>query len=124
MYLVEIEPGREQHYPSVETLTAAIRGGVIGPQSRIFHRASSSWISITLHPEYRKVMASVQDALPPLRRTEWTFFGTKPASRETVETVEVSGTPKPADQPAPVARVFRALFASGRRVKSSGADVD
>ena len=58
MYLVEIEAGREQLYQSVEALASAIRGGVIGPDSRIFHRASSSWISITLHPEYRKAVAS------------------------------------------------------------------
>ena len=58
MYLVEIEAGREQVYPSVEALAAAIQRGVIGPDSRIFHRASSSWISITLHPEYRKAMAA------------------------------------------------------------------
>ena len=84
MYLVEIEAGREQVYPSVEALAAAIRRGVIGPDSRIFHRASSSWISITLHPEYRKAMAArAAEPLPPLARSQWTFFGDRgPRSRD------------------------------------------
>jgi hypothetical protein len=97
MYLVEIESGREQLYPSVEALAAAIRDGVIGPDSRIFHRASSSWVSIMVHPEYRKAMAArAQEPLPPLARNQWTFFGTDAPGRQADETTEVQGSP-PAD---------------------------
>ncbi len=58
MYLVEIEAGREEMYDSVDALASAIRRGDVGPQARIFHRASSSWVSITVHPEFKKATAS------------------------------------------------------------------
>jgi hypothetical protein len=83
MYLVEIEAGREQLYQSVDALASAIRRGDVGPQSRIFHRASSSWVSITVHPEYRRAVADqVTAPLPPLARNQWTFFGLEPRGRE------------------------------------------
>ena len=120
MFLVEIEAGREQLYQSVEALAAAIRGGVIGPDSRIFHRASSSWISITLHPEYRKAIATrPREPLPPLSRTQWTFFGTEPAGRDYVDAVEVERPAEPAAAP-PAPRGLRALF--GRRPATQAPD--
>ncbi|MBA3893634.1 MAG: hypothetical protein H0X69_08055 [Gemmatimonadales bacterium] len=83
MYLVEIEAGREALYESVDALAAAIRRGEVGPQARIFHRASSNWISITLHPEFKKMNAARQsEPLPPLARTRWTFFGVEQGGRE------------------------------------------
>jgi hypothetical protein len=87
MYLVEIEAGREALYNSVSALAQAIRRGEVGPRSRIFHRASSSWISITLHPEFKKAAAARDSQpLPPLARTQWTFFGAEPRGREIDET--------------------------------------
>ena len=82
MYLVEIEAGREELFDSVHALATAIRRGDVGPRSRIFHRASSSWISITLHPEFKKAAAAPQGELPPLARMRWTFFGLEPRGRE------------------------------------------
>jgi len=98
MYLVEIEAGREALYNSVDALAQAIRRGEVGPQSRIFHRASSSWISITLHPEFKKAAAARDSKpLPPLARTQWTFFGVEPRGREIDETpVEKSEAKPPA----------------------------
>lgn len=122
MYLVEIEAGREQLYQSVEALAAAIRGGVIGPDSRIFHRASSSWISITVHPEYRKAMSGQpEEPLPPLPRTQWTFFGSQRSDHHVGETVE---EPQPAAQPEPSSspRGLRSLFGLGRRSSSDTAE--
>jgi hypothetical protein len=58
MYLVELKPGKEEAFQSVEELAAAIRRDEINSQSRIFHRASSKWISITLHPIYKQVFPS------------------------------------------------------------------
>jgi hypothetical protein len=83
MYLVEIEAGREELFQSVESLASAIRSGDVGPQSRIFHRASSSWVSITVHPEYRKAAAArAAEPLPPMARRQWTFYGLEPKGRE------------------------------------------
>ena len=112
MFLVEIEAGREQLFPSVDALATAIRGGVIGPDSRIYHRATSSWISITLHPEYRKAMAARQaETLPPLNRSHWTFFGTESPTRQIVESAETTnGKPEATPEPAKPARGLRGLF--------------
>jgi hypothetical protein len=54
MYRIELSPGTEQSFGSSEALAAAIRGGEVAPQARIYHRATATWISITLHPLYRQ----------------------------------------------------------------------
>ena len=120
MYLVEIDAGREQLYQSAEALAAAIHGGVIGPGSRIFHRTSSSWISITLHPEYRKAMAARAAApLPPLPRKQWTFFGTEAPGREIDETLGAAASQPETSEPAPKPRGLRRLFSRRWRAQSS-----
>jgi hypothetical protein len=120
MYLVEIETGREQLYQSTEALAAAIHGGVIRPSSRIFHRTSSSWISITLHPEYRKAMAArAAEPLPPLPRKQWTFFGTEAPGRRIDESLgAVAGQPE-TKEPTSKPRGLRALFSRRRRAQPS-----
>ena len=123
MYLVEIEAGREQVYHSLQALGAAIHGGVIGPDSRIFHRASSSWISITLHPVYRKAMAARAAApLPPLKRSQWTFFGTEAPGRTIDETLGAAPSKPEATEPDPKPRGLRALFSRKRRAQPSPSD--
>jgi hypothetical protein len=123
MYLVEIETGREQLYQSVDALAAAIHGGVIKPNSRIFHRTSSSWISITFHPEYRKAMAArAAQPLPPLPRKQWTFFGTEPPGREIEESLGAAVRQPPASEPASKPRGLRGLFSRRRRAQTSPSD--
>jgi hypothetical protein len=120
MYLVEIEAGREQLYQSAEALAAAIHGGVIKPDSRIFHRTSSSWISITFHPEYRKAMAArAAEPLPPLPRKQWTFFGTEAPGRQIDETLAAAVNQAATSEPAPKPRGLRALFSRRRRAQPS-----
>jgi hypothetical protein len=55
-FLVEVRPGRERIYRSTWALREAMRNGEISADSRIFHRATSQWISITQHPEYRRFL--------------------------------------------------------------------
>jgi hypothetical protein len=131
MFLVEIEAGREALYNSVNALAAAIRRGEVGPQSRIFHRASSSWISITLHPEFKKAAATrVSEPLPPLARSQWTFFGVEPKGREIDEPLATS---RDAGQPTTattserrpglrglLGRAFRSLAPTARATETSG----
>jgi hypothetical protein len=81
MYLVEQGPGREVLYQSTEELASAIRRGEVNSQSRIYHRTTSTWISITLHPAYRKLAsrasddaASANTLYPPLPMKQWTFL--------------------------------------------------
>lgn len=87
MYLVELRPGKEELYRTGEELAAAIRSGDVDDHSRIYHRATSKWISVTLHPHYKAIAAerelSASNPLPAVEhRANWTFFN---AASETLE---------------------------------------
>jgi hypothetical protein len=98
-YLVEVSRGRELLYQTPSALRAAMRSGEISPDSRIFHRTSSSWVSITVHPEFKKVAAAREsEPLPPLARSRWTFFGVETDGR-VIEEPQATET-KAADVPA------------------------
>lgn len=108
MYLIELSPGHEEVYASTAEFADAIRRGDVGRQSRIYHRATSRWISVTLHPEFKKVAAEVQAMpLPPLARREWTFLPGEPAEaveeevqRQPEQAVVGSAAPAPTDKEA------------------------
>ena len=70
MYLVELRPGKEELYRSSDELALAIRNGDVDARSRVYHRATAKWISITLHPQYRAIVAAAKDDSGgrPLRR--------------------------------------------------------
>jgi hypothetical protein len=75
MYLIEIHPGTEILYHSVEELRAAIHSGQVTSQARIYHRNSAMWVPITVHPEYKKATAEGEPlGLPRIKRKRWTFF--------------------------------------------------
>jgi hypothetical protein len=76
MYLVELRPGKEELYRTGDELAAAIRSGDVDMHSRIYHRSTSKWISVTLHPQYKAIVAErpAAPSLPPLERATWTFF--------------------------------------------------
>ena len=77
MYLVELRPGKEELYRTGDELAAAIRSGDVDTHSRIYHRATSKWISVTLHPQYKAIISEARPSdpeLPPLERQTWTFF--------------------------------------------------
>jgi hypothetical protein len=61
MYLVELKPGKEELYRTGDDLALAIRDGDVDARSRIYHRASAKWISITLHPQYKAIIAGQKD---------------------------------------------------------------
>ncbi|HEY4648677.1 MAG TPA: hypothetical protein VIG95_06185 [Gemmatimonadales bacterium] len=75
MYLVELRPGREELYRSSDELALAIRSGDVDERSRVYHRATAKWISITLHPQYKAIVAAAREepASRPARR--WTILG-------------------------------------------------
>src|SRR3954470_10207402 len=75
MYLVELRPGREELYRSSDELALAIRSGDVDERSRVYHRATAKWISITLHPQYKAIVAAAREepATRPARR--WTILG-------------------------------------------------
>jgi hypothetical protein len=76
MYLVELRPGKEELYRSSDELALAIRNGDVDARSRVYHRATAKWISITLHPQYKAIVAAAKDdpSSRPLRRV-WGILG-------------------------------------------------
>ena len=72
MYLVELRPGKEELYRTHDDLAAAIRSGEVDGHSRIYHRSTSKWISITLHPQYKAIVA----LKPPhqANSSSWTYL--------------------------------------------------
>jgi hypothetical protein len=56
-YLVQLSPGREFLYRTPWEFRAAIHSGEITEVARIYHHASESWISIRMHPEFRRFEA-------------------------------------------------------------------
>jgi hypothetical protein len=75
MYLVELRPGKEELYRSSDELALAIRNGDVDARSRVYHRATAKWISITLHPQYKAIVAvAKEDPARPSRRG-WGILG-------------------------------------------------
>jgi hypothetical protein len=59
MYRIELSPGEEAAFRSIEELAVAIKRGVVTSRARIWHNASSKWLPIEFHPHY-KIAASMQ----------------------------------------------------------------
>src|SRR5919112_2591003 len=76
MYLVELRPGKEELYRSSDELALAIRSGDVDARSRVYHRATAKWISITLHPQYKAIVAAAKDdTVPRPSRRVWGLLG-------------------------------------------------
>lgn len=77
MYLVELRPGKEELYRTVDELAIAVRSGAVDTHSRIFHRATSKWISITVHPQYKAIAAELTPWPPAVeKKRSWPFLQT------------------------------------------------
>ena len=90
MYLVELRPGKEELYRTGDDLAAAIRSGEVDGHSRIYHRSTSKWISITLHPQYKAIVAQKPPQPRQGDRNSWTYL------TDQSETLE-SAVAEPAD---------------------------
>jgi hypothetical protein len=53
MYRIELSPGEETVFRSIEELAVAIKRGVVTPRARIYHNASRKWLPIQFHPHYK-----------------------------------------------------------------------
>jgi hypothetical protein len=71
MYLVELRPGKEELYRTGDDLALAIRDGGVDARSRIYHRATAKWISITLHPQYKAIVEGQQAEQARPARKGW-----------------------------------------------------
>ena len=59
MYRIELSPGEQTAFRSIEELAVAIKRGVVTSRARIWHNASGKWLPIEFHPHY-KIAASMQ----------------------------------------------------------------
>ncbi len=92
MYLVELKPGKEELYRSSDDLAIAIREGEVDARSRIYHRVTAKWISITLHPQYKAIVAG-QDDEAPLPRKGWGLLPTGiPVELSSTETPAITAS--------------------------------
>jgi hypothetical protein len=97
MYRIELSPGEETVFRSIEELAVAIKRGVVTPRARIYHNASSKWLPIQFHPHYKTALSMPlsQSALvagPPV----------KPLSSLKLEEPVATDPPLPPPVPKPV----------------------
>lgn len=78
MYLIELKPGKEAVYGTLTDFVEAVRRGEIGWQARIYHRAKSMWVPVTVHPHFRKLAGRAAAQASVLPRDQWTFFPAEP----------------------------------------------
>jgi hypothetical protein len=53
MYRIELSPGEETAFRSIEELAVAIRRNVVTSRARIYHNATMKWLPIQFHPHYK-----------------------------------------------------------------------
>jgi hypothetical protein len=106
MYRIELAPGEETVFRTIEELAVAARNGLVTPRCRIYHNASQKWLPIEFHPHYKRALslpaARVAEAAaprtsghpPPL---ETLSFAVAPAARPTPVAEPVA---EPAREPA------------------------
>jgi hypothetical protein len=53
MYRIELAPGEEALFKSIDEMAAGIANGVIKSNARIWHQTSAKWLPIEFHPHYK-----------------------------------------------------------------------
>ena len=53
MYRIELAPGEEALFKSIDEMAAGIANGVIKSTARIWHQTSAKWLPIEFHPHYK-----------------------------------------------------------------------
>jgi hypothetical protein len=95
MYRIEVKPGEENVYRTIEELATAIRNGLVTSRSRIFHNASQKWLPIEFHPHYKKALQ-----LPKTNSGESpAIVVASPAGHQTHKTHEPSKSHEPVKPP-------------------------
>ena len=70
MYRIELAPGEQTVYRTIEELAVGLRNGLVTSRSRIYHNATQKWLPIEFHPHYKRAIelsAHRQDLPAPLR---------------------------------------------------------
>jgi hypothetical protein len=134
MYRIELSPGDETAFRTIEELAVAIRRGIVTSNARIWHNASGKWLPIEFHPHY-KIAAAMQltpadlVAGAPVKKLELLTLGElmdppapperpapqpeQPAQRVSLPRIKRPAEPEPKPRKKTVAKTRRAK--SGRR---------
>lgn len=57
MYRIELSPGEETAFRTIEELAVAIRRNVVTSRARIYHNATARWLPIQFHPHYKLALS-------------------------------------------------------------------
>jgi hypothetical protein len=57
MYRIELSPGEETAFRSIEELAVAIRRNVVTSHARIYHNSTGKWLPIQFHPHYKLALS-------------------------------------------------------------------
>jgi hypothetical protein len=100
MYRIEVAPGEETVFRTIEELAVGIRNGLVTQRSRIYHNASQKWLPIGLHPHYKKAleMRAASTSHSPTTSATPTPPHAKPRFEDARTTAE---HPLPSPTPAP-----------------------
>jgi hypothetical protein len=107
MYRIEVAPGEESVFRTIEELAIGIRNGVVTPRARIYHHASEKWLPIGLHPHYKKALEMPAASASHAPVTATTPLPTPsrakghPPSHPKPPSVVHFPEPKPAPEPTP-----------------------
>jgi hypothetical protein len=107
MYRIELAPGEETVFRTIEELAIGVRNGLVTARSRIFHSASQKWLPIEFHPHYKKALelSSHRQDVPttkiPERLESLNFAVPRPPAPP--ETPAPPVTQSPPETPAPSA---------------------
>jgi hypothetical protein len=95
MYRIELAPGEETVFRTIEELAIAVRNGLVTARCRIYHNASQKWLPIEFHPHYKKALE-----IPAARLAE--FAASRPAEKPRFDTLSfvVASAAKPAPEKA------------------------
>jgi hypothetical protein len=121
MYRIEVAPGEEAVFRTMEELAVAIRNGLVTPRARIYHNASQKWLPIGLHPHYKKALelpaaSSAHPKRPtPVPATPLSKPRVEPSTVES-HTAEHPAEPKPAPAPKVPAPVMSPVVAMQQEV--------
>jgi hypothetical protein len=103
MYRIEVKPGEEAVFRTIEELATGIRNGFITPRARIYHAASQKWLPIEFHPHYKKALdgnftpaaPGPQPSLSAMPTPTFSFPAATPAG----QSQRTSPDPEPAGPP-------------------------
>jgi len=64
MYRIELAPGEEALFKSIDEMAAGIANGVIKSTARIWHQTSAKWLPIEFHPHYKIALTKGPQTAP------------------------------------------------------------